>query len=271
MTRSGVVQRPDGARIPWEVLGDGEGPRVAFGHSLMAGGLGGEPIYRPLLDGGWTMLALDQRGHGTASPPPGGDFAVETLAGDMLAVLDAAGWDTAWFGGGSMGAAVATAAAAMAPQRVEGLALMAPAIGSAINPALQPFAALGDVFARDGLDAGIAAYAAMARETGATDDVLAWREQLLRRHPAESWAAVLRGIARWDLAPALDVVQQLDVPAAVIAWSGDEVHPLRVAEELIARLRDAHLHVLQDWDGDPSHLFRVMLDMTQSVSAARPR
>jgi len=271
VTRSGVVHRPDGARIPWELLGDGGGPRMVFGHSLMGRGLGAEPIYRPLLDGGWAMLTMDQRGHGEASPPPGGDFAVETLAGDMLAVLDEVGWDTAWLGGGSMGAAVATAAAALTPHRVEGLALLAPAVGGAPNPALQPFAALGDVFGRDGLDAGIAAYSAMARENGADEALLALRAEQFRMQPAESWVAALRGIARWNLAEALDAVQELDVPTAVVAWTGDDVHPLSVAEDLVRRLRDARLHVLQEWNGDPAHLFRVMLDMTQAVSAARPR
>jgi 3-oxoadipate enol-lactonase len=271
LTGHGVLHRAGGARIPWEMHGDAAGPRLVFGHGLTARGLGGAPLYAPLLDAGWTVLTMDQRGHGEASPVQGDGFDVETLGDDIVALLDEVGWERAWLGGGSMGAATGMAAAAAAPQRVDGLLLMAPAVGTAPNPALQRFARLGDAFAAGGIEGGLEAYAAMLRGVGATDDAIAQRAALIRMQPATSWAAVLRGMAGWEFSRELTVLAGLDVPSVVIAWAGDDVHPLAVAEEFTARLRNARLHVLGEVLPDPGDLFRIARTMVEEVSAARPR
>lgn len=239
MTRGGVLQRPDGARLPWEILGDGggDGRRLAFAHNLTGRGVGAGPVLAPLVDDGWTVLAADVRGHGVASPlAPGGDFALPTLGADMLALLDAAAWDDAWLGGGSMGAAIALATAAAAPQRVRGLVLIAPAIGARPNPAL------------GGLDIDVAA---------------------LTGQPVHSWRAVLAGMAGWQLSDELRALRALDVRVHVLAWRGDPVHPMSVAEELCESLTGARLRVIEPYP-DPAQYFRDVVELTRRRGRPAP-
>jgi pimeloyl-ACP methyl ester carboxylesterase len=81
-----------------------------------------------------TVVTYDRRGHGE-SPPPSESFShVE----DLLAVLDAIEADEAWLVGNSMGGGVALDAALVAPDRVAGLVLLAPAVSGAPEPELDP-------------------------------------------------------------------------------------------------------------------------------------
>ena len=71
---------------------------------------------------GWNVLALDLPGHGRSG---GAALAsVEAMADWLLALLDAAGAGQALLVGHSMGSLVAIEAAARAPDRVTGLALL---------------------------------------------------------------------------------------------------------------------------------------------------
>jgi pimeloyl-ACP methyl ester carboxylesterase len=56
---------------------------------------------------------------------------------------------------------------------------------------------------------------------------------------------VLRGAASSDL-PDPDALRALDVPALVLAWSGDPGHPVATAEVLAEVLPRATLHVADD-------------------------
>ncbi len=63
------------------------------------------------------------RGHG-ASDAPDGDYSMEELAADALAVLDAAGLEQCAVAGVSIGGMIAMAMALQAPERVNALALI---------------------------------------------------------------------------------------------------------------------------------------------------
>jgi len=75
---------------------------------------------------GHGVLAIDLPGHGASSPPGGGPAlaSVDAMADWLLALLDAAGLPSALLAGHSMGSLIALEAAARAPQRVAGLALI---------------------------------------------------------------------------------------------------------------------------------------------------
>jgi pimeloyl-ACP methyl ester carboxylesterase len=67
---------------------------------------------------------------------------------------------------------------------------------------------------------------------------------------------VLRGAAASDL-PAPDELATIAQPALVLAWDGDEGHPLSTAERLAALLPRAELHVathLRDVLGWPTQV-----------------
>jgi pimeloyl-ACP methyl ester carboxylesterase len=83
---------------------------------------------------GFSVLALDQPGHGRSDGPP--LPSVEALADWTLALLDATGVRQADFVGHSMGSLVGLEAAARAPQRVSRLVLVATAYPMKVSDAL---------------------------------------------------------------------------------------------------------------------------------------
>jgi pimeloyl-ACP methyl ester carboxylesterase len=231
---------------------------MLFAHSLTGNGLRGEPFYAPLVEQGWQVLAMDQRGHGEAprETDPAG-FALAAMATDLVDVLDDAGWDTAWFAGGSMGAATALAAAVQVPQRVEGLALMAPAVGRTTNAGAPMFQRIADGFAGGGMAGGVAAWRQEMGALGATDADLDGQEAELRLLAGpDNLACLLATMPRWTMADELDAVSQFDVPVVVLAWDGDDVHPMALAEEIAASAK--HGRLLPVTSGDPLALFQTL-------------
>ncbi|HTM83479.1 MAG TPA: alpha/beta hydrolase [Mycobacterium sp.] len=77
-----------------------------------------------LADQGYHVVAIDTRGHGDSDRAPGADYAIETLAADAVAVINAIGRPTVLIGasmGGLTGVLVADQAG---PQRVTKLVLV---------------------------------------------------------------------------------------------------------------------------------------------------
>ena len=68
-------------------------------------------------------VAIDLRGHGKSDVPANGDYAVETLAGDVDAVANSLGLTRFVLVGHSMGGSTAIAYAAAHPDKVAGLVL----------------------------------------------------------------------------------------------------------------------------------------------------
>jgi pimeloyl-ACP methyl ester carboxylesterase len=91
------------------------------------------------LAGRATVVAYDRRGFGKTAPSPIPFSHVE----DLVAVLDEVAAEKAWLVGNSMGGGLALDAALLAPDRVAGLVLIAPAVSGAPEPTLdaeiQPF------------------------------------------------------------------------------------------------------------------------------------
>lgn len=111
----------DGLRINWREDGCvGEAPILLVGSLGTA--LGMWDAVTALLSPRHHVIRLDLRGHG-ASQSPLKPFAIEALARDAVAVLDAAGVARAHVCGLSLGALVATHLVAQAPERVASLAL----------------------------------------------------------------------------------------------------------------------------------------------------
>ncbi|MGZ8414618.1 MAG: alpha/beta fold hydrolase [Gemmatirosa sp.] len=85
-------------------------------------------VLRPIADAGCDVYAPDLRGHGWSDKPlEGAQYTPEALARWLLAVLDALGIGRAVLVGHSMGGGVALRAAQLAPERIAGLVLLAPA------------------------------------------------------------------------------------------------------------------------------------------------
>ena len=105
--RRGALRR----RRPWLVLIQGMGLDRR----------GWEPVLRRLRRH-FRLVLMDNRGAGQ-SDRPGGSFGVADMAGDVVAVLDAAGIRRAHVLGASLGGMVAQELAIRHPERVDGLVL----------------------------------------------------------------------------------------------------------------------------------------------------
>lgn len=90
------------------------------------------------LPAGIRAIAADRPGYGVSSQPPGG-FAVNAQA--VLAGMDARGTERAVLVGHSFGGGVALATAALAPERVEALVLVASVGPECLTPADRVLAA----------------------------------------------------------------------------------------------------------------------------------
>jgi pimeloyl-ACP methyl ester carboxylesterase len=75
------------------------------------------------LAAGREVVAMDMRGFGDSTWSPSRDYAVPTMAGDIVALLDHLGWQRAILVGHSMGGRNASYCAAKNPARVAGLVL----------------------------------------------------------------------------------------------------------------------------------------------------
>jgi pimeloyl-ACP methyl ester carboxylesterase len=210
----------------------------------------------PLAELGWHAVAPDQRGHGASHQPDDeAAYSFDTYAADLLALLDALGWDRAVVLGHSMGGMVVQTAAVAAPHRFEALILM-----DTSHRAIRADGALVDVgvaIARtEGMAALLAAQEALAAQdqplgTDAGRRVEAERpgykefgdRKLLASSPA-MYATMLKAITDVDSGlDRLDDLRDLPMPALVIV--GDQDSPfLKPSRRMAEAIPGAELAVI---------------------------
>ena len=114
--------RPDGAEIAWYDEGTGAPILLVMGLAYPAAAWFRQV---PVLAQHHRVLSVDNRGAGATGLVPGAPYTVETMAADLLAVLDDAGIDRAHVVGISMGGLMAQELGLSHPERVRSLTLMA--------------------------------------------------------------------------------------------------------------------------------------------------
>jgi 3-oxoadipate enol-lactonase / 4-carboxymuconolactone decarboxylase len=111
----------EGARIYWRIDGRADAPPLLLVNSLGTD----HAMWNPVLGGlarYFKVIRFDQRGHGASDAPPG-NYTIEMLGRDALAVADAAGATRFCYVGVSLGGMVGMWVAASAPERVERIVL----------------------------------------------------------------------------------------------------------------------------------------------------
>lgn len=111
----------DGTRIFYRVVGPHDGPPLLMLHGLGTDQLGWA-LQRRAFAARYRCILVDNRGSGR-SDKPHGPYRLEDLAADAVAVLDAAGYESAHVVGASMGGALAQIMAVLHPERVRSLVL----------------------------------------------------------------------------------------------------------------------------------------------------
>lgn len=121
----------NGLALHYTEWGAPDAPPIVLLHGITGHARVWDTLARAL-EGGFRVLALDQRGHGDSEAPADADYRIGAMAGDLAAFVDALGLGRFALLGHSMGGRVAIVHTARHPQRVERLVLVD--IGPDINP-----------------------------------------------------------------------------------------------------------------------------------------
>jgi pimeloyl-ACP methyl ester carboxylesterase len=237
----------DGGRLAYGVLGDG--PAVLFIQGVGVHGAG----WRPQVDdfgADHRCVWFDHRGIGASQPRPR-SVSVAQMAGDALAVLDAAGVERAHVVGHSLGGLVAQQLAIAAPARVRSLALlctMARGKDAATSPRmlwlglrsrLGTAAMRRRAFLQIVLPAAALANADLERLAAELAPLFGHD---LASHPAVEMAQ-LKALRAADLSAQLHAVV---VPTLVVAAAHDLIAPPRLGRRLAAAIPGARYVELAD-------------------------
>jgi len=108
MTHQYDTAAPDGTTIAWSRTGSGDA--VVLVHGITESAAAFDPITERLATTNH-VVTLDLRGHGQSGPAA--DYGLEAMAGDVAAVVSAAGVERPHLVGHSLGGAVVTAVGSM--------------------------------------------------------------------------------------------------------------------------------------------------------------
>lgn len=191
----------------------------------------------------YRALAPDLAGHGTA-----GSRRPTTIAAcvqDLLALAP----PRFVLAGYSMGGRIALALAVAAPQRVTRLVLISTTAGIGDRAERRRRRETDERLAarleRDGLDAFARRWAQQPLFADQPQAVRALAHADRMRNDAAGLAASLRGMGVGAMEPLWDRLDELAMPAAVLAGARDERY-VAIAQRLVAALPDARLRIVPD-------------------------
>ena len=183
-------------RLAHRLDGTEDRPVLVFGNSLGTTWELWDGQVAALADA-WRIVRFDHPGHGR-SPLPDGALTVESIANDVLGLVDELGLERLTFCGLSLGGAVGMAAARLAPDRIERLVLCCTSARFGEPEGWHDRARL----VRAGGTAVVAERVLerwFTDETRRTDTATAARfRTMLEAIPSEGYAACCEALALWD-------------------------------------------------------------------------
>lgn len=228
--------------LAYKIDGPEDAPVLVLGNSLGTTIEMWEPQL-PDLTRRFRVVRYDHRGHG-GSPVPPGEYRLEDLGGDVLAMLDGLGLDRVHLGGLSLGGMVAMWIAINAPQRVDRLALLC--TSAKLGPP-EMWATRAETVKAQGTEAiadlivGRWFTPEYARRL---PEVYSWARGLLTGIDAEGYAGCCAAVQHMDLLPDLE---SISAPALVIAGAQDPATPADAhARWIAAGIPDSRLEIVPD-------------------------
>lgn len=218
-----VAERDDGAEIWWESVGPTGGPAVVL---VMGLGYPAAMWWRqiPALASDHRVILVDNRGAGHTGDVVGAPYSIETMADDVVAVIEAAGEQRVHLVGLSMGGMIAQEVALTRPELVQSLVLMATHPG--VRHATFEPEALAMMHKRRNLTAREAAEVAIPFNYADTTPRASIEEDWAVRLPLAStpagYLAQVTGGALWS---SLDRLPDLEPPLLVLHGADDRLVP----------------------------------------------
>ena len=237
------VHATDGTRIHYEVTGKSGATPV-----LMIQGLGASKnawnLQRIAMATRFRIISFDNRGAGRSDKPEE-PFTLEQMADDAIAVLDAAGIDTAHVVGASMGGVISQIVAVKFPHRVRSLTLVCTACRN--HPWRQE---LLQTWAKTAAEKGMlevgkvaAQWVMSPRSFRRLVPAFTWMGPLAALRPRHSFVSQIDAIlnTREDL---VDQLSTITAPTMVIVGNQDILTPRGDSEEIAERIPNAELVVI---------------------------
>lgn len=241
--------------LHYELVGPSDAPVL-----VLAGPLGStleiwDPQVEALADR-FQLLRYDHRGHGR-SPVPSGPYTIAELAGDVLALLDRLGIESASFCGLSLGGMVGIRLAAEAPDRLSSLVLCSTtARFDDVSPYLERAASVrwsGTVSVAPTVVANWFTPEWAAEHQTEVDRVL----KMISDTSDEGYGACCSAIANWS---GRKILGRILMPTLLIAGAYDAVTPVMPdAKTIEAGISGAKLKIL-----DAAHA--VTIEQAQQVN-----
>lgn len=239
--RVGEYVEVDGARIFYEVAGDGPPMLLLHGYPL-SGALFAR--VREPLEEDFTVITVDHRGYGL-SEAPGVPDSVEVYASDALAVLDHLGFEEAIIGGMSMGGPITFSMYEMAPERFTGMVLIDTTAAPASPPEAGLWRGIEEVIAAKGLDPIITALIPdmLTGETRLTEPAVSdYLREVMQGATVEAGRGGALALAqRPDFTGLLG---EIDVPTLILVGTEDSLYPIQVARDMAASISDSSLAII---------------------------
>ena len=237
------VSATDGTRIHYEVTG-----RVGRTPVLMIQGLGASKnawnLQRIAMATRFRIISFDNRGAGRSDKPTE-PFTLEQMADDAIAVLDAAGVETAHVVGASMGGVISQIVAVKYPHRVRSLTLLCTACRN--HPwrqeLLQSWAKTAEEKGMIEVGKEAAQWVMSPRSFRRLVPAFTWMGPLAALRPRHSFVSQIHAIldTREDL---VDQLSTITAPTMVIVGNQDILTPRGDSEEIAERIPNAELVVI---------------------------
>jgi pimeloyl-ACP methyl ester carboxylesterase len=189
------------------------------------------------------VVSYDARGHGRSDP--GERYGYDTLAEDLLAVLDDRGIDRAVLAGASMGAQTLVRLALEHPSRAAALVIVTPAFDPDVGEqGLERWDALSRGLREGGVEGFLEAYGEPRVPESFRETVRTVLRQRLSAHEhPEAVADALRDVPRSRPFESWESLAALDLPVTVVASrdEADPEHPFATGERYADAIPGARL------------------------------
>jgi 3-oxoadipate enol-lactonase len=217
---------------PWQAPG-----HVLLLHSA-AGNLHRWRAWVPGLARHHRVIRFDMRGHGKTSPPPGGQFSLRQLSGDIASVMDSLEIRKAHLVGASAGGIVSLRFAHDFPHRLHSLTLVASTPKLAQTGTSVDAGVWRRTLEESGTKAWLLSDARKRFGPQADPGLVEWYASEGGKTPADVVLALQDCLLREDLTPLLP---EIPAPTLILASSEDKITPPDIQRLMARRMPKATL------------------------------